>query len=92
MPKFIGKIFLEFFHAFPNKVRINTLVKHEQTDQTKSMPQSFQYPGADQTDRSPWTRRLILHSRPQGSSLMPITTESEALTGVENIETALWHG
>lgn len=56
------------------------------------MPQSFQYPGADQTDRSPWTRRLILHSRPQGSSLMPITTESEALTEVENIETALWHG
>ena len=75
MPKFIAKIFLEFFHAFPNKVRINTLVKHEQTDQTKSMPQSFQYPGADQTDRSLWTRRLQLklHSRPQGSSLMPIT-------------------
>lgn len=55
-------------------------------------PQSFQNPGADQTDRSLWTRRLKLHSRPQGSSLMPITTESEALTGVENIESALWHG
>ena len=36
-------------------------------------PQSFQNPGADQTDRSPWTRRLKLHSLPQGSSLMPIT-------------------
>ena len=65
------------------------------TKVNRCRPQSFQYPGADQTDRRLWTVRrlqLKLHSRTQSSSLLSITTDSEALTGVGNIETALWHG